>query len=255
MGISCKLTRQLFIVLPFLPFLPGLAFAKTEAKACLECNRPVSSLSSLAAQTQDLQTILNPRKIRVIGVVSSGRKGFGAVIQDESSGAQKFYKVGRVIEGVGLLKQVRRDGIVIQNGQNDEIVRLHHTNQATAVVVQPEQKPQVEKKAVAPARSEFDRSEIQQVTANRIELLNTIKASPVYENNQMIGIKFDSLTDESFFRSMGLQPSDVVTEINGKKVESLAELMGFINRLPNEQTVNFEVKRGGQPVKIDFQIH
>jgi glutaredoxin-like YruB-family protein len=52
----------------------------------------------------------------------------------------------------------------------------------------------------------------------------------------------------------GLQPGDVVVEINGRPVRSAADLEAALAGLTQGQAVALEVRRGGRPARLRMQI-
>jgi len=58
----------------------------------------------------------------------------------------------------------------------------------------------------------------------------------------------------SLLADVGLQPGDVITEINGVAVDSLPTLISLWPRLQNESQIRATVLRNGQPVTISVSL-
>ena len=52
----------------------------------------------------------------------------------------------------------------------------------------------------------------------------------------------------------GLQPGDLVTQINGQKIDDPAELIALVHEMKPQTKVEFEVMRDNQPQKIPVTI-
>jgi membrane-associated protease RseP (regulator of RpoE activity) len=52
----------------------------------------------------------------------------------------------------------------------------------------------------------------------------------------------------------GLQPGDLVTQINGQKIDDPAELIALVHEMKPQTKADFEVMRGNQPEKIPVTI-
>ena len=72
---------------------------------------------------------------------------------------------------------------------------------------------------------------------------------PVQNGSQVEGFAITRMPEGTLLTDAGLKAGDIVTEINGTPIDSLATLIGLWPRLQNETSVRAAVLRGGQPAE------
>jgi S1-C subfamily serine protease len=68
------------------------------------------------------------------------------------------------------------------------------------------------------------------------------------------GLALTRIPDQSLLTDAGLQAGDVLTEVNGTAIDSLASLMALYPRLQGASEVSAVVLRNGQPVRITVTL-
>ena len=108
----------------------------------------------------------------------------------------------------------------------------------------------------SPAR-EMMRTEVQRrIGEEQSRILSETAIAPVSgTNGQIQGFAVTKLpAGGSLLADVGLQPGDVITEINGVAVDSLPTLISLWPRLQNESQIRATVLRNGQPVTISVSL-
>jgi type II secretory pathway component PulC len=77
---------------------------------------------------------------------------------------------------------------------------------------------------------------------------------PVTEGDQVRGLALSRLAEGTLLTDAGLRAGDVLTEINGVAIDSLATLVGLYARLQNETHVQATVLRNGEPVSLALHL-
>ncbi|HET8647431.1 MAG TPA: PDZ domain-containing protein, partial [Vicinamibacteria bacterium] len=77
---------------------------------------------------------------------------------------------------------------------------------------------------------------------------------PVQNGSQVDGFAITRMPEGTLLSEAGLRAGDVVTEINGTAIDSLATLISLWPRLQNETTVRAVVLRGGQPLTLTLSV-
>jgi S1-C subfamily serine protease len=62
------------------------------------------------------------------------------------------------------------------------------------------------------------------------------------------------MPDSTLLTDAGLRAGDVLTEVNGVPIDSLATLIGLWPRLQTESAVNAVVLRNGHPVSLSVTL-
>lgn len=94
------------------------------------------------------------------------------------------------------------------------------------------------------------RNEIENAMSNLNTLMKQVRFYPHAE-----GIKVSRIQRNSIFRRFGLRNGDIITGIDGRKINSIDDAMGFYNQLVSSSALSLELKRRGRNRVIDFKIN
>ena len=102
--------------------------------------------------------------------------------------------------------------------------------------------------AVIPSYTEVDMSNY--ALGNPFEEIRKIRIVP---GGAAQGLKVDWLSDDSILARLGVEPGDVLREINSNSINNL---MDITNSLDMEHTYNFtvEVMRNGEPTTLEYYV-
>lgn len=113
----------------------------------------------------------------------------------------------------------------------------------------------------APARGadlrspELERAEVERrLAAEMPVILAETALIPVSDGGQVTGFTLSRLPETGLLREVGLQPGDVLTEINGVPIDGLPTLIGLYARLRGESEIHATVLRGGSPVALTLRL-
>ena len=193
-------------------------------------------------------------KLKLLGVVIGERGGVSAIIEELSSKRQVFVRLHDSIPDVGEVSEIRRDGIVISLGNQQELLSL--------LVGQTEKPPTAQPtaaiKAVAasggPLRKVLDRREVDQALGDLPKLLSQARAVPYLVNGVMSGFRLDYIAPTSFYEKIGLRHGDVLQQVNGVEVRDPGTMLTLFQQLRNERIVKLDVLRTNQPTTMNFDI-
>lgn len=97
----------------------------------------------------------------------------------------------------------------------------------------------------------FERAELERRLADETpRILAETALIPVQEDGRVNGFVLSRLPEGSLLTDAGLMPGDVITEINGTPIDSMATLIGLYARLRHASEVRATVLRGGSPVSL-----
>ena len=86
------------------------------------------------------------------------------------------------------------------------------------------------------------------------QLAELIAVEPVQDANGFTGYRITPKTDDPLFAQLGLQPGDIVTEVNGVRIENPQQGMAVLRKLMNASEINLTVIRNGEPVQVQQRI-
>jgi general secretion pathway protein C len=193
-------------------------------------------------------------KLKLLGVVIGDREGVSAIIEELSSKRQLFFKLHEQIPDVGEISEIRRDGIVVRQGDQQELLEL-----AAGQSEKPPSAPIAAGSAVAPqpgspVRTVLDRREVEQAMGDLPKLLSQARAVPYLVNGAMNGFRLDYIAPASFYEKIGLKYGDVLQQVNGVDIRDPGTMITLFQQLRNEKMVKLDVLRNNQRTAMTFDI-
>lgn len=178
------------------------------------------------------------------GVFASGDRRTARAIIADPSGKEDFYAVGGQLPGGAILREVHRDHVVIARNDRPEILRLPQLgmdslNNPDALAVALPTTITPPQDAVNTFRGT--------ITRDPRALSSLVQGEPVRENNRLVGFRLQPGRDANLLSQFGLQPGDIVTTVNGIRLEDPAGRMNLMRELPNMMEVSVEIIRDGAP--------
>lgn len=193
-------------------------------------------------------------KLKLLGVVIGDHDGVSAIVEELSSKRQLFFRLHDQISDVGEISEIRRDGIVVRQGDQQELLEL-----AASQVEKPPSAPVTAGSAVAPVpgspvRTVLDRSYVEQSMGDLPKLLSQARAVPYMVNGAMNGFRLDFIAPSSFYEKIGLKYGDVLQQVNGVDIRDPGTMLTLFQQLRNEKSVKLDVLRNNQRTAMTFDI-
>jgi general secretion pathway protein C len=163
-------------------------------------------------------------------------------------GDQKLYHAGAVIDGANgaTLHSVFADRVLIDRGGRVETLRFPEPQELLAGPL-----PPTARFAPPPAPNTNLREVI---SANASRITDIIRAVPHIEGEQMVGYRVTPARNREAFAALGLEPGDVLTEVNGTALNDPASSLQVFESLGEASMATVTVLRNGtsQAVVIDM---
>jgi general secretion pathway protein C len=193
-------------------------------------------------------------KLKLLGVVIGDHEGVSAIVEELSSKRQLFFRLHDQIPDVGEISEIRRDGMVVRQGDQQELLEL-----ASSQVEKPPSTPVTAGSAVvpvpgSPARTVLDRRDVEQAMGDLPKLLSQARAVPYLVNGAMNGFRLDFIAPSSFYEKIGLKYGDVLQQVNGVDIRDPGTMLTLFQQLRNEKTVKLDVLRNNQRTAMTFDI-
>jgi general secretion pathway protein C len=193
-------------------------------------------------------------KLKLLGVVIGDHEGVSAIVEELSSKRQLFFRLHGQIPDVGEISEIRRDGIVVRQGDQQELLEL-----ATSQIEKPPSAPVAAVPAVAPGpgspvRTVLDRRDVEQAMGDIPKLLSQARAVPYLVNGAMNGFRLDFIAPASFYEKIGLKYGDVLQQVNGVDIRDPGTMLTLFQQLRNEKMVKLDVLRNNQRTAMTFDI-
>lgn len=164
----------------------------------------------------------------------------GLAIIAATRGEERPYAVGETIDGTGgaTLHSVYEDRVLLNRAGRLETLSLPKEVAATAAGRPIQQRP------VARQAPETIR---QIISDNAAGLTDIIRVAPYIEQGQMVGFRLNPAQNRALFDSLGLQPNDIVTDINGTALNDPSSGFQVFESLGEATMANVTVIRNGTP--------
>jgi general secretion pathway protein C len=193
-------------------------------------------------------------KLKLLGVVIGDREGVSAIVEELSSKRQLFFRLHDQIPDVGEISEIRRDGMFVRLGDQQEFLEL-----AASQIEKPLAAPAPTASTVAPVpgspvRTVLDRRDVEQVMGDLPKLLSQARAVPYLVNGAMNGFRLDYIAPASFYEKIGLKYGDVLQQVNGTEIRDPGTMLTLFQQLRNEKTVKLDVLRNNQRTAMTFDI-
>jgi general secretion pathway protein C len=191
-------------------------------------------------------------KLKLLGVVIGERGGVSAIVEMLASKQQSFVRLHDHIADAGEVIDVKREGIVIRQGDQQELLELVSPTGESPTSSKPVAAAQTT--PGAPIRKVLDRREVDQAISDLPKLLSQARAVPVLVNGAMSGFRLDYVAPASFYEKIGLQYGDVLKQVNGVEIRDPSTMLTLFQQLRNEHTVKLDVMRNNQRTTMTFDI-
>ena len=205
---------------------------------------------------------VTPLNLRLAGVFFAERSNQQALaLIAEGGGLERGYRVGELLPGGARLEQVQRDHVLVSRNDQQEALylpKLNESGRAPAPLMipaaaEPESSPEAAVQVIdASAIASRLRGEI----ATRPQALEDIAfASPYLQNGQFVGFRLRPGRDRQLFQQLGFTGGDVLTEINGTRLNSAAQGLMMLQELTSATRIDVRVLRNGAEVPLTFSLN
>ena len=191
-----------------------------------------------------------PPSISAVGIVMSARvEARAAVLQ--SGGRTRVVGVGDAAFG-GRVASIEADHVALEfDSGRVRLPLVAGTPVGSAIAATA---PPATDDAPAPAR-EMERREIERRLGEESgRILAETTLVPAMDEGRVTGFAITRMPDSTLLSDAGLRPGDVLTEVNGVPIDSLATLIGLWPRMQTESAVRAVVLRNGQPVSLSVTL-
>jgi len=238
----------------------------TARKAILDRNlfgaQVVSKQVEVVAAPPDEELKKTKLPLKLLGTIASSDDSSvsSAAIEDTSTRKHEVVKIGdhlkkhTDVQVVGI----ERKRVILQNGAQREELVLSETAspQVSAAASKPSGRSKRASRRRASRRSrtetppEGDENSLEKRLKsladegggrNAAAIFTGGKALPKYENGEMVGLEISEVKNSGFYDKLGLGDGDVVTEINGMKVDNPSATQELFRIFRDEENIQAQV--------------
>jgi general secretion pathway protein C len=157
---------------------------------------------------------------------------------------------------------ILREKVVLRVNGKDEILGIEEVPSGSRAFARPSsianrrsQKKRSSKRSRKPGQNiTLDRSKIESAVNNINDLMKNVRIQPHFTDGQPDGFKLSGVRPNSFFSNMGLKSGDVITGVDGKKIESVDDAFKLYQGLQSSSNIQLQLKRKGRQKNINYKI-
>ncbi len=187
-------------------------------------------------------------KISLIGVVMGDREGVFAIVEERASKNQTLYRLHDYIPDVGEVSDIRRNGIVVRQGNLEELVELTASDQSSL------QDAGAIPTSSATMRKVIDRREVDHAMSDLPKLLTQARAVPYMVNGAINGFRIDYMAPASFYEKIGIRTGDILQRVNGVEIRDPGTVLNLLQQLKNESIVKLDIVRNNQRATVTYEL-
>lgn len=201
-------------------------------------------------------------KLKLFGTVTGDKNKAYAVIEETEKRRQNLYRVGDTIQNASI-KMILREKVVLRVNGKDEILGIEEVSSGSRDSGRPssianrrsQKRRPFKRSSTADSQNiTLDRSKIESAVKNVNDLMKNVRIQPHFTDGQPDGFKLSGVRPNSFFSNMGLKSGDVITGVDGKKIESVDDAFMLYQGLQSSSNIQLQLKRKGQQKNINYKI-
>lgn len=190
------------------------------------------------------------------GIFASQLDGESRALIASGRGDEQAYAVGDEISRGTDIYEIYADRVILDRGGRLETLRLEKDKAASP--------------AAAPTRSasrgssgDVRRVETSQALLNIRETLladpskasQYLRVQPAYNAGKLHGYRIYPGRNRSLFNEAGLRPGDLVTELNGTRLDDPSQALQMLGTLSQATSLSVVILRGGQPQTLSLSLN
>jgi len=207
-----------------------------------------SSARSIAAPSKAPVTKLN---LVLRGVLAAEPSSMAsAIIASGKGGKEEIYGIGDKIQNGVKLSEIHNEHVIIDRQGRLEKLAMEKSRGSTASVASSRNN-----RNTSMSNPTSLRDIRSQIIKNPTSFGEYALPVVVKENGKQVGYRLKPQKKGALLAKSGIQPSDVITEINGVKLDNPQNGIKALRELSSANSVNLTVKRGQSflPLKIQLQ--
>jgi general secretion pathway protein C len=190
-------------------------------------------------------------KLVLRGVFASEQSGRAQAIIADPKGKEEHYAVGDQLPGNAELSEVYPDRVILQRNGRYETLRLNPDGVSKTGALA----KHVPGKTLAAKHEQRIREIRQTIKQSPRNLVQVVRPRPhMDEGGTMIGYTLEPGQEPELFEDMGLQPGDVVVQINDVRLDSKENGMQALRSIQSGDSASMTILRDGQEQEMSFRM-
>jgi len=204
--------------------------------------------AAAAAPTSAPETRLN---LVLRGVIASDPMArSSAIIAQGNGGKEDVYGVGDKLPGGVSVSEVHAENVILERGGRLETLNLAKDSDVGEIIASVDDNP-----GLAPASpGEALRDIRSNILKNPTSFGEYALPVVVKQEGKQIGYRLEPQQKGDMLAELGLEPEDVITEINGVKLDNPQNGIVALRKLSTSNMISIKVRRNGAEVPLNIQL-
>lgn len=203
--------------------------------------------------SSDIEKLHQTRlKLKLRGTISGAEDSACAVVEDASGKGQFLVRAGDTVQNA-VVVMILKEKIVLRVGGREEILEMDPWSSgsspapipADAAAAQIDDRQQV---------ISVKRSQIDDAIKNINQLMKQVRIIPNFTDGRPDGLLMSGIAPDSFFSQLGLRSGDILSGVDGKRIESADDALKLYTGLKSASRLKVQLKRNGREEVIDYAI-
>ena len=182
--------------------------------------------------------------LKLLGTIAASDDSIAHAIITDDRKQTNVYFVEDPVPGNATLHEVFPDRVILKRGGAYETLRLPKEFKGSAASAS-------RSNAAMPASVRASMSNRSAGSANPPPITEIIRPQPYMPNGQLKGYRIYPGRDRRAFSALGLRPGDLVTEINGAKLDNIRSSMDVFRTLGENTQMSVVIERNGTPMMME----
>jgi len=175
-------------------------------------------------------------------------KNASVIISRGKGGQEEVYGIGDKMPGGVTIKEIHAEHIILERQGQLETLRLLKENEIDTTP-SPESPASNQRSTIETLKTIREN-----IVKNPASFMEYAMPVVVRDNGKQIGYRLQPKKDNRMLTQIGLQPTDVITSIEGVKLDNPTNSMNALRKLSTAKEINISVKRDGIEVPLNIQL-
>lgn len=190
-------------------------------------------------------------ELKLLGTVVADDPQAGLAIIADEEGRQGYYAVDGELPGGAVLTEVRDTSVTLRYLGRLETLSLDRENTDAGRGIRVERPGTVATRSGAISPLNWEDAIASQTSLDPARL-SQIRALPITEAGKPVGVRLIAGRNTQLYQKLGLRPSDVITSVNGIRLDDPSRAFELLKLLQSEQKFQVELKRDDRPMTLNI---
>jgi general secretion pathway protein C len=183
------------------------------------------------------------------GTIAGGASFGFIIVEERGKNKQRLYHLGDMIGSARLIK-ITRNTAIIKSGDREITLKIKETMEGSLLSRSPVPQAHMPSSGMALSKSEVNEKLLDLKT-----IMTQAAVRPYFEAGAQEGFIISDIKPDSLYQKLGLQNGDIITEVNGKHMQSADDLLQMINIMQSGGSVALSLKRNGNAETINYSFY